>query len=321
MTLSAQAAQVLQLIERAGNPEYHHMTAREARAAHESRAGALDMAPDPLSHVVDVTLPGGGAPRPARVYASHAPGPPLPVVLWLHGGGHTVGSVRSYDAVCRRLARDSDCLVVSLEYRLAPEHKFPAALDDAWAALEWLARHAGELGGDAGRIAVAGDSAGGNLAAVCALLARDRGMAMLRAQVLVYPAVSPHLEFESHRLFAEGYLLGVQSIRWFQSQYLNHARERTDWRFAPLLAADHGGLAPALVMVAGHDPLRDEGIAYAHRLQAAGTRVELVNHADMIHAFWSLGGIIDEAARSIGRAARFLSRELGAAQRAVRSAQ
>jgi len=309
-SLHPEAAKVLDLVARAGNPEYHTMPAHEARAAHEENAAALDIAPDPLPYVRDVTLPGGAGGLPARVYANRASPRDLPVVLWLHGGGHTVGSIAVYDSICRRLAALSGCLVVSLEYRLAPEHKFPAALDDAYAALAWLSLHAHDLGGDPRRLAVAGDSAGGNLAAVCALLARDRALPGVRAQLLVYPAVAADTDHDSHRLFAEGFLLTAESIRWFQSQYLNHPAQRRDWRFAPLLAPHHRSLPPALLMVAGHDPLRDEGIAYAQRLREAGNVVELVNHEGMIHAFWNLGAAIREAARSMERAAAFLTAEL-----------
>ena len=301
---------VLDLVARAANVEYHDMPAREARAADEERATALDVPPPPLAHVRDVPVPGPAGELAARAYAASAAPRNLPVVLWLHGGGHTVGSIAVYDSICRRLATLSGCLVVSLDYRLAPEHKFPAAVEDAYAALDWLTRHAGDLGGDARRMAVAGDSAGGNLAAVCALLARDAGLPGLCAQLLVYPAVAPHATHDSHRLFAEGFLLTARSIQWFQEQYLSHEQQREDWRFAPLLAAGHQDLPPAMVMVAGHDPLRDEGIAYAGRLREAGNRVELVNHEGMIHAFWNLGAAVREADRSIARAAAFLRAEL-----------
>jgi len=310
--LSPEAARVLELVAQAGLPEYHRMPAQEARAAHEERSRPLDMDPDPVAQISDHHIPGPAGALAARAYLDTTQGAARPVVLWLHGGGHTVGSIACYDAVCRRLARLSGCLVVSLDYRLAPEHKFPAALEDAWAALAWLARNADALGGDPRRIAVAGDSAGGNLAAVCALMARDRGLAALRAQLLVYPAVAAWPSFPSYEQFADGYLLTAEGIRWFQSQYLNHEGEREDWRFAPLGAPDHAGVAPALVIVAGHDPLRDEGIAYAQRLCAAGSRAALINHEGMIHAFWSLGGALREAARSMQQAADFLRRELAA---------
>jgi len=308
--LSPEAARVLALVAGAGLPEYHTMPAHAARAAHEERSRALDLDPDPVARVSDHAIPGPAGALAARAYLDAPDDEPRPVVLWLHGGGHTIGSIDSYDAVCRRLARLSGCLVVSLDYRLAPEHRFPAALEDAWAALEWLAANARGLGGDPGRIAVAGDSAGGNLAAVCALLARDRGLDALRAQLLVYPAVAARASYPSHEQFADGYLLTAEAIRWFQGNYLGDDGDRDDWRFAPLAAPDHSALAPALVIVAGHDPLRDEGIAYVERLQAAGTRAALINHEGMIHAFWSLGGALREAARSMERAASFLRDEL-----------
>ena len=228
--LSPEAARVLELVANAALPEYHVMPAHEARAAHEERSRALDLDPDPVARVSDHSIPGPAGPLPARAYLDADDGDPRPVVLWLHGGGHTIGSIATYDAVCRRLARLTGCLVVSLDYRLAPEHKFPAALDDAWAALAWLTANASALGGDPRRIAVAGDSAGGNLAAVCALLARDRRLHALRAQLLVYPAVAAQPSFPSHELFADGYLLTADAIRWFQGNYLRDAREREDWR-------------------------------------------------------------------------------------------
>ena len=307
--LDPQVTELLHAAAVAARPGYHEMSAQQARALHERSAAALNLRAEPLAHIRDIAVPGADGPRPARIYADREPHQ-LPVILWLHGGGHTLGSIDGYDSICRRLARESKCMLVSLDYRLAPENKFPAALDDAFAALLWLQQHATELGGDSNRLAVAGDSAGGNLSAVCALLARDHGMTSLRAQLLVYPAVAPYLDFESHRLFGEGHLLTITGIRWFQSNYLNHDREREDWRFAPLLAADHSQLAPALVIVAGHDPLRDEGIAYANQLKNAGTAVELIEHSGMVHAFWSLAKVIDEGAVSMQHAAAFLQRAL-----------
>jgi acetyl esterase len=307
--LDPQVQNLLQAADLAARPGYHEMPASQARELHERNAAALNLPADPLTFVRNIVIPGADGQRAARIYAHQEPRG-LPVILWLHGGGHTLGSIDGYDSICRRLARESGCMLVSLDYRLAPENKFPAAVDDAFAALLWLHQHAAELGGDPNRLAVAGDSAGGNLSAVCALLARDYGLTSLKAQLLVYPAVAPYLDFESHRLFGEGHLLSVEGIRWFQANYLNHEGEREDWRFAPLLAADHSRLAPALVMVAGRDPLRDEGVAYATRLKDAGTATELIEHHAMIHAFWSLAGVIDEGAVSMQRAATFLQRAL-----------
>ena len=201
MSLHPQVENVLNLINSAARPDYHEMPAHEARAIHERNAPVLNLRTDAVMHVRDIVIAGGDGPRPARVYADREPGD-LPVVLWLHGGGHTIGSIDGYDPICRRLARESGALIVSLDYRLAPEHKFPAALDDTFAALSWLREHADRLGGDSSRLALAGDSAGGNLSAVCALLARERQLHELKAQLLVYPAVASQLDFDSHRLFA-----------------------------------------------------------------------------------------------------------------------
>jgi acetyl esterase len=307
--LDPQVSDLLHAAAVAARPGYHEMSVQEARAVHERNAAALNLRAEPLAYIRNIAVPGAVGPRSARIYADREPHG-MPVILWLHGGGHTLGSIDGYDSICRRLARESKCMLISLDYRLAPENKFPAALDDAFAALLWLQQHATELGGDPNRLAVAGDSAGGNLSAVCALLAREHAVISLKAQLLVYPAVAPYLDFASHRLFGEGHLLSVAAIRWFQSNYLNHDAEREDWRFAPLLAADHSQLAPALVVVAGHDPLRDEGIAYANQLKNAGTAVELIEHSGMVHAFWSLARVIDEGAVSMQRAAAFLQRAL-----------
>lgn len=308
--LHPEVRRVLELVENAGNPSYHQMSAHDARQAHEERAPVLDMQPEPLPHVQDVWIPGPAGELPARAYAAVAAPERAPVVLWLHGGGHTVGSIECYDNVCRRLAVGTQALVVSLAYRLAPEHKFPCAVDDAFATLTWLAHHAASLGGDGQRLCVAGDSAGGNLAAVCALLARDAGLSQLRHQLLVYPALASSCESTSHTDFAQGYLLERADIEWFQAQYLLSDEQRTDWRFAPLVAADHRNLAPATIVVASHDPLRDDGVAYAEALSRAGTPAELIVAEGMVHAFWSLGGAVRAAARSIDRSAAIVRNAL-----------
>lgn len=293
--LHPDSARVLAMVRTAGLPPYHRMSAAEARAEHERRAPALDLDPVALPRVENFALPGPAGPLPARLYATRRHATADPLVLFLHGGGHTLGSIDSYDRVCRRLCAAVDAPLVSLGYRLAPEHRFPAAVEDAYAALAWLSEHAGELGCDPRRIAVAGDSAGGNLAAVLCLLAREHGLAMPRHQLLVYPAVAADLDHPSHARFGNDHLLTRESIDWFQDNYLGDASLRRDWRFAPLLASDHSGLAPATVMVASHDPLRDEGIAYARRLRRAGTPTRLVIARGMLHAFWNLGGAIGPA--------------------------
>ena len=309
-SLDADTRRVLALVEHAGNPPYHEMTAQAARAAHDKHAPVLDLPAQELALVEDITIPCADRLLPARRYARVAEPHNLPIVMWLHGGGHTVGSIQCYDNICRRLCHVSDTLVVAIGYRLAPEHRFPAAVDDTFEALQWLTHHGSQLGGDITRVAVAGDSAGGNLAAAAALNARDCGNARLRHQLLVYPALAGDAQFASRTQFATGYLLTQASIEWFQAHYLGERNAREDWRFAPLAAHDHSGVAPATVIVASHDPLRDEGVAYVDALTRAGTLAELIVAQGTVHAFWSMGGVIRAAQRSIDQAANILAKAL-----------
>ena len=284
---------LLERIHRAGQPPMPSLTAAEARAFYARGAEVLDLPRAPLARVEDATVPGGdGTPLPARLYApSHDR---LPVLLYCHGGGFTIGSVDTHDSLCRQLASRSGAAVLSLGYRLAPEHRFPAAVDDTWAALGWL--HAGgaaSLGLDGTRLAVGGDSAGGTLAAVAALWARDRAIP-LRLQLLITPGTDAGPHLPSRRAFAEGFLLDAATIDWFFGHYIAPS-ERTDWRFAPLLADDLEGVAPACVVLAECDPLVDEGVAYADRLRAAGVPVALDIHRGMTHDFIKMGRALREA--------------------------
>ncbi len=313
MPLDPQAKYVLDLMREAGNPEYWQMSVAEARRFHNERAAKFSFAPTPLFAVHDRAVPGPAGDIPLRVYVPRRSDTPLPALVWYHGGGHTIGSLEGYDAVCRRLSLEAGCIVISVDYRLAPENPFPAAVDDSFAALEWVAGHADDLGADPAKLAVGGDSAGGNLAAVCSILARDAGSPDLAFQLLIYPVTGNALDTASHRDCAEGYLLTRRSIEWFWDNYCPDRSQRLDFRFAPLNAKDFQGLPDALVIVAGYDPLRDEGIAYAERLEAAGNRVELTNYQGMIHAFVSLGGVIDAAAQAIVQSARALRRAFGEA--------
>ena len=230
----------------------------------------------------------------------------LPILVFYHGGGFVIGSLDSYDNLCRAIANRTDCIVVSVDYRLAPEHKFPAAVDDALEAYQWVIDHAGELDGDAGRMAIGGDSAGGNITAVTAIGIRDEGYMAPLLQILIYPVAGGEPETPSHYEFAEGLLLTRASILWFYDQYLDRPEDVTDPRFAPLLADDLSDLPPALVIVAGHDPLRDEGIAYADRLGQAGVEAELVNYEGMVHGFLSLADAVDQGKLAIDRVATAL---------------
>jgi len=263
---------------------------------------------EPVFRIHDRHIPGPGQDLTIRIYEPRAakPGEKLPLLLWFHGGGFVIGNLDTHDHACRALAVQADCLVVAVDYRLAPEFKFPAAVDDCLATLRWLALHALELGGDPTRVAVGGDSAGANLATVCAILARNDGYPKLAHQLLIYPCTAPEPETPSHRKFAEGYLLTRNTITWFYKQYLRSQRESADFRFAPLLAEDLSNLPPALVIVAGYDPLRDEGLDYAKRLIEGGNRVTLVNYEGMIHGFLLMGGAVDAAKRALRQAAEAL---------------
>ncbi|MFG6413512.1 alpha/beta hydrolase [Roseateles sp. DC23W] len=280
-------AALLERIRRANRPPFHSLTPREARIAYRMGAEILDLPRAPLARVQDLEAAG----RPARLYApSDAV---LPALLYLHGGGFTIGDLETHDSLCRQLSARSGCAVLALDYRLAPEYRFPAAVDDAWAALAWLHEQAGPLGLDGSRLAVGGDSAGGTLAAGCAFFARDRGLP-LALQLLITPGTDAHVSRDSHRRFAQGFLLDAKSIEWFFGHYID-AAQRTDWRFAPLLADDHNGLAPAAVLLAEADPLVDEGLAYADVLRAAGVPVQLELTRGVTHDFIKMGRSLPEA--------------------------
>jgi acetyl esterase len=309
--LDPQVAAVLEKIRLAGNPEYWQMTPAQARDWHNRKAGILDIKPKPVHAVVDRSILGPEAEIPIRIFTPRASGDALPVVVWLHGGGHVVGSLDSYDALCRQMALSADCIVVSIGYRLAPEHKFPAGVVDSFAALQWSAAHAIDFGGDARRVAIGGDSAGANLAAVCAILARDAGAPALRFQLLVYPRTAPDEEFKSHHDFAEGYMLTRKTILWFHDHYRASPEDRRDFRYAPLICPDLSRLPPALVIIGEFDPLRDDAIAYARRLEEAGNDVELADYPGMVHPFFSMGGAIDAGRAAMEQACQALRRAFG----------
>jgi acetyl esterase len=319
MPLDRQVEQVLALIRKAGNPEYWQMTPREARDWHNRKGGILDIKPESVFKIEDRLVPSPEGEIRVRAYTPREPSGPFPILVWLHGGGHVVGSLASYDALCRTLALQADCIVVSADYRLAPEHKFPAGVEDSFAALIWAGKHASELGGDSTRIAIGGDSAGGNLAAVCAILARNAHFPRLVFQLLVYPRTAPDEEFPSHYEFAEGHLLTRKTILWFHEHYRRSDEDRKDYRYAPLICPDLSRLPPALVIVGEYDPLRDDGIAYAERLKREGNEVELANYAGMIHPFFSMGGAIEAGRRAHAHAASALKQAFATRARGNRS--
>lgn len=301
---------VLRRMARANRPHLHTLSAPQARIAYEAGSGVLEIAKPELPRVEDVHIPArDGAALPARLYAPST-GTPLPVLLYLHGGGFTIGSVATHDILCRQLANLSGCAVVSLDYRLAPEHKFPTAINDAWDALQWLAQHGAQLGLDTQRMAVGGDSAGGTLAAACALLARDAGLS-LQLQLLIYPGTCAHQDTDSHFRYAHGLVLERAGIHWFFDNYVRNDADREDWRFAPLLAPDVEGVAPAFVCLAELDPLVDEGVQYADMLRMAGVPVELEIYKGVTHEFIKMGRAIAEARHAHAAMAAALRAALG----------
>lgn len=280
------------------------------RQAIEEFARAGQAAAEPVAHVEDRTVPGPAGEIPVRVYRP-TDDTGLPVLVWFHGGGWTIGSLETHDNTCRSLANAVGCVVVSVDYRLAPEHKFPAAAEDAFAATQWVAQHASELGGDPKRIAVGGDSAGGNLAAVVSLLARDGGGPALAFELLVYPVTDHEFESPSMHENATGYFLELESMRWFYNQYLRDERDGADWRFSPARAADLSGLPPAFVLTAEFDPLRDQGEAYAGQLEAAGVPVEARRYDGVFHGFFGLRELMDPAQQAFDDVTKALRRALG----------
>src|SRR5208283_5321353 len=246
----------------------------------------------------DRTIPGPAGSIPVRVFRSGEPAL-QPLVAYFHGGGWVFGDLDSYDSMCRTLARTAGAIVVSVDYRLAPEHPFPAAFEDCWAVTMWLATSGEELGGDPGRLAVAGDSAGGNLAAAVALRARDEGGPPLRAQLLMYPALDPTMSTASYEENAEDPFLSRSEMEWCWPRYLGGTTSEPVSYAAPAYAADLEGAAPAVIIAAGHDPLRDEAVAYADRLRSAGVPVELELYEDMVHGFLSFTRALDVARKGL----------------------
>lgn len=308
---------LLDRITRAGHLPMHALTPAQAKQTYEAGAAVLDIAPHKLARVEDLKIPArDGFALPARLFAPQAE-PPLPVLLYLHGGGFTVGSVASHERLCRHLAHLARCAVVSVDYRLAPEWKFPTAVEDTWDSLAWLRDNAAALRLDASRIAIGGDSAGGTLAAVTAIAARDAGWP-LALQLLFYPGCAGHQNTPSHHTFAKGFLLEEPHISYFFNHYLRSPADRDDWRFAPLDGVDANGqvrdldgVAPTWVGLAECDPLTDEGLLYADRLRMAGVPVDLEIYAGVVHGFINFGRAIPQALTAHNDAARALRHAFG----------
>lgn len=299
--LDPDALTLLDMMRAAGRPAFETLTPDEARAAYMAGRAVVQPEPEEVAAIRDLTVPGAQGDIPVRLYRPRgsAPGEVLPGLVYFHGGGWLLGGIESHDVVCRRFANAARCAVLSVDYRMAPEHKFPAAVDDSAAAVRFAAARAGELGIDPARLAVGGDSAGGNLSAVMALMARDGMLPPLVFQMLIYPAVDMTMTSVSAQTVREGVPLTTTTMKWFIDHYMRTPADELDWRASPLRAASLAGTAPALVLTASADPLRDEGIAYAERLEREGVRTKLLHFSDQVHGFISSGKIIRAADTAI----------------------
>ena len=297
--LDPQARAFLDEANAAGGAPPWDVPVSQLRADFNASLETISIAREPVARIEDREISGPNGPIPLRIYwpgGSGADG--LPILVHFHGSGFVLGGLDSHDAVCRTLCNQAECIVVAVEYRKAPEHKFPAGIDDCWAATEWAAANAPALNGDARRIAVFGDSTGGNNAAVVAQRARDEGGPALTLQVLVYPPFDLAADGASYETYGEGYNLTAAAMRWFIAQYLRDEADRIDPLASPIRARDLAGLAPVFVLTVGYDPLRDEQLAYIERLRAAGVAVEHSDHRDLFHGFWFMGGRLDAAPRA-----------------------
>ena len=284
MTLDPQIAALIESLD-AGFPPVHTMTGAQARSTIRSRF-VPSANPEAVGSVADRTIPGDEGPIAVRIYRPAASGP-LPTLVYAHGGGFVFCDLDSHDGLCRDLANRIPAVIVSVSYRLAPEHRWPAAAHDMYAATRWAAEHAVELGGDGGRVAVGGDSAGGNLAAVTALMSRDDSGPTLAAQLLLYPMITADFDTESYRLFGEGFYNPIPALQWYWDQYVPRQSDRTH-AYASPAHARLDGLPPAVIVIAGHDPLRDEGMAYADALESAGVTTRRRVFEGGIHGFMTM---------------------------------
>ena len=305
MALDQQVKALLDGLAEVEAPPISEQSPEDARIA-GAVLGQLSV-PEEVGSVEDRVIPGPGGDLVLRIYRPEADGSsPLPAMVWFHGGGFVIGSLETTDGMCRALCRRSGVAIVSVDYRLAPEHPYPAAPDDCLVAFDWVRQHAPELGFDGDRLAVGGDSAGGNLATVTALARRGK----VAFQLLVYPVTDLTMTSESHQVNGEGYLLTADTMRWFGQHYTTGAAEKHDPRVSPLFEQDLVGSAPAFIMTAEFDPLRDEGEAYGKRLVDAGVPVQVKRYDGMVHAFLQMSAVVDAAGAALDDAATALAEGL-----------
>jgi acetyl esterase len=297
--LHPQIQKVLEAMARLDLKPIEAMTPTEAREQMETMAASRKAEPLATARIENRTIPGPAGEIPMRIYWPNASGiskASLPAIVYYHGGGHVIGSLDSHDLVARNLCGGAEAVVVSIDYRMGPEHRFPAAVDDSVAALDWVAANAASLGADPDRLGVHGDSAGANLAAVVAIIARDWGAPTLRLQSLVYPVADFRMGSASYKKYATGCgILTADAMKWFRGHYLNTPKDAEDWRASPLLTPSLKGVAPAIIIAAECDVLHDEGLAYAEKLKKAGVAVEYRQYDGMIHAFFGMMPAVDDA--------------------------
>ncbi|HWC02258.1 MAG TPA: alpha/beta hydrolase [Methylomirabilota bacterium] len=310
MPLDPQAQRVVDAIAALNLKPLESSTPAEAREAIRTRTAALGPFEE-VAAVTDHRVPVAGAEVTVRTYSPGGPGP-HPVLVYYHGGGWVIGDLYTHDGLCRSLTNAARCVVASVDYRLAPEWKYPVAADDAYAALRWVVANAARLGLDPRRVAIGGDSAGGNLATVAALMARERGGPALLHQVLIYPVTDNDLNTLSYIENSTGYILTREGMRWFWNHYLAHERQGLEPHASPLRAPSLAGLPPALVITAECDPLRDEGEAYAARLRDAGVPVTVTRYAGMFHGFVRMTRILDKARTALDEIAGSLQKAFAA---------
>ncbi len=311
MQLDPQMKALLDQLASAGGKPFHAGSPQEARAGINALIGLVAGAPEKVAKVEDRKIPGPGGDIPVRIYTP-AGAAPMGALIYFHGGGWVVGDIASHDVLCRSLANGAGCVTVSVDYRLAPEHKFPAAAEDSYAATKWVADNAAALGVDASRIAVGGDSAGGNLAAVVSQIALERGGPRIKFQLLIYPATDWAHESASQREFSEdGFILSRADMVWFYGHYMNSDADRTNPHLSPACAKSLARLPSAYVMTCEVDPLRDEGEAYADALRKAGVTVKSKRYAGVCHGFLMMPGVIDAAKTGIADCCAELRHAIG----------
>jgi acetyl esterase len=306
MPLDPQAELLLKQLASSPAPPLNTLSPADARRATAAMFTVAPGSEEPVHKVENRSIPGPAGQIPVRIYTPAGAGP-FPLLMFIHGGGFVICDLDSHDAACRSLTNQAGCVTVSIDYRLAPEHKFPAAVDDCYAAAIWVSEHAKELNGDPKRLAVGGDSAGGNLSAVVSMLARDAGKPKICFQLLVYPATDAHRNTASHRNFTN-YFLTKEMIDYFMGHYLRGKEDENDPRMSIALAKNFKGLPPAHIITAEFDPLRDEGESYAETLRAAGVPTTVTRYPGMIHGFFTMANVLDQGKKAVDEAARVLKK-------------